>query len=203
MNRHAAGLATALTSILLGAAVPAAADETIVFLRHGEKPTEGLGQLSCQGLHRSLALPAVLGARFGPPAAIFAPDPGIQKDDKGTAYSYVRPLATIEPTAIVMGRPVETRLGFKDIDALKTALLSPKFANKVVFVAWEHHFIEDLVKQWVRDGGGAKAAAAVPAWSDDDFDSLYILTIGADGRVTFRLEAEQLNGQSSNCSFGP
>jgi len=31
--------------------------ETIVFLRHGEKPQRGLGQSTCQGLNRVLALP--------------------------------------------------------------------------------------------------------------------------------------------------
>jgi len=36
------------------------AEETIVFFRHGEKPSAGLGQLTCQGLNRALALPDVL-----------------------------------------------------------------------------------------------------------------------------------------------
>ena len=36
------------------------ATETIVFVRHGEKPANGLGQLDCQGFNRALALPAVI-----------------------------------------------------------------------------------------------------------------------------------------------
>jgi hypothetical protein len=36
------------------------ADTTIVIVRHGEKPPAGLGQLSCQGLNRALALSQVL-----------------------------------------------------------------------------------------------------------------------------------------------
>lgn len=36
------------------------AETTIVIIRHGEKPSAGLGQLSCQGLNRALALPQVL-----------------------------------------------------------------------------------------------------------------------------------------------
>ena len=31
-----------------------------MFLRHGEKPSGGYGQLTCQGLNRSLALPDIL-----------------------------------------------------------------------------------------------------------------------------------------------
>ena len=41
-------------------------------LRHGEKPLLGLGQLTCKGLNRALALPQVLLAKFGKPSFIFA-----------------------------------------------------------------------------------------------------------------------------------
>jgi hypothetical protein len=80
--------------------------ETIVLVRHGEKPDKGLGQLDCQGLNRALALPPVIAKTFGRPSAIFAPDPSRQKQDDGVSYDYVRPLATIEPTAIFFGLPV-------------------------------------------------------------------------------------------------
>jgi hypothetical protein len=82
----------------------ARAEQTIVFLRHGEKPPLGLGQLDCQGPNRALALPAVLQAKFGKASAIYAPDPGSKAKDKGVEYNYIRPLATIEPTAIRLGR---------------------------------------------------------------------------------------------------
>jgi hypothetical protein len=49
--------------------------ETIVCVRHGEKPPGGLGQLNCRGLNRSLALPDVLLKKFGVPQFIFAPNP--------------------------------------------------------------------------------------------------------------------------------
>ena len=78
---------------------PACADVTIVIVRHGEKPAQGLGQLSCQGLNRALALPRVLLSRYGDPVAIYAPNPAVQKLDKGVPYAYVRPLATIERLA--------------------------------------------------------------------------------------------------------
>jgi len=57
--------------------------ETIVFVRHGEKPSKGLGQLNCKGLNRTLALPSVMAKLFGPLEAIFAPDPSDQKVDDG------------------------------------------------------------------------------------------------------------------------
>jgi len=92
--------------------------ETIVFVRHGEKPAGGFGQLDCQGLNRALALPAVIAAKFGKPDAIYAPNPSMQKKDDGALYDYVRPLATIEPTAIQYGMPVNTTYGFAQYDEL-------------------------------------------------------------------------------------
>ena len=82
--------------------------ETIVVLRHGEKAVGGLGQLNCMGLNRSLALPKLLIGRFGRADAIFAPNPAsrVRENSFSTrSYSYVRPLATIEPTAIQLGLP--------------------------------------------------------------------------------------------------
>jgi len=43
----------------------AVAVETIVFVRHGEKPANDLGQLTFQGLNRALALPDVLIKKYG------------------------------------------------------------------------------------------------------------------------------------------
>jgi hypothetical protein len=57
--------------------------ETIVSIRHSEKPGAGLGQLNCNGLNRALALPQVIAKSFGKPARIFAPDPSDRKLDGG------------------------------------------------------------------------------------------------------------------------
>src|ERR1700761_4946196 len=89
--------------------------ETIVCLRHGEKPHGGLGQLTPRGLNRSMALPKLLLAKYGKPKFIFACNPAQKVDEtpphvveKGdeNKYYYLRPLVTIEPTAIQCGLPV-------------------------------------------------------------------------------------------------
>jgi hypothetical protein len=91
--------------LLTGAAAKSDnAVETVIFVRHGEKAKGGLGQLSCQGLNRALALPSVIAKTFGRPDAIFAPDPN--KQIANEPFDYVRALATIEPTAIFFGLPV-------------------------------------------------------------------------------------------------
>ena len=99
------------------------AAETIVFVRHGEKPEGGFEQLNCQGLNRALALPSAIANSFGRPEAIFAPNPSLPKEDAGKLYDYIRPLATIEPTAIQFGLPVDVSVGFDDREGLQAALV--------------------------------------------------------------------------------
>ncbi|MDE1995577.1 MAG: hypothetical protein KGI75_23965 [Rhizobiaceae bacterium] len=178
-----------------------AATETIVFLRHGEKPEAGLGQLSCQGLNRALALPPVLTRLFGRPAAIFAPNPSRRKDDGGTSYDYVRPLATIEPTAIDLGMPVDTSFGYDDIAGLKAALAAPDLRDKLVFVAWEHKQIVDLARELMSENAGDPKS--IPKWHGKDFDALYVLRVTRNAgaaTVAFERLAEGLDGQSQACA---
>ncbi|MCC8393239.1 histidine phosphatase family protein [Paraburkholderia sp. MMS20-SJTR3] len=182
------------------AAVVDANTETLVFVRHGEKPREGYGQLNCQGLNRALALPAVIAAKFGKPDAIYAPDPGQQKNDNGHPYYYVRPLATIEPTAIQFQMPVQTPYGLDQIERLGNALVAPAYRGKLIVIAWEHRLIEQLLRQMLAAHGGD--AADVPKWQSDDFDSIYIVRLDwRDGtpRASFRHEHQGLDGRSTDC----
>lgn len=175
------------------------ADATIVIVRHGEKPALGLGQLSCYGLNRSLALAPVLLSHYGKPVAIYAPNPSLKKVDKGVSYAYVRPLATIEPLAIRVGLPVNIDWGMADISHLAEALLAQTDGTQVV--AWEHHFGEELAKYLLTAAGGNPVS--VPKWSDADFDSVYVVHVTGsdkDRRATFALENEGLNNLSSDCA---
>jgi len=177
--------------------------ETLIFVRHGEKPPTGQGQLSCKGLNRSLALPAVIAAKYGKPAAIYAPDPGEQKNDDGKPYYYVRPLATVEPTAIQFGLPVQTPYGYSQIAALGRVLVDPKWRGQTVLVGWEHHEIEALVRQILAaHGNAADAASHVPHWRSADFDSIYVVRIDwhdATPHASFSHEREGLDDRSSDC----
>ncbi|MGZ9713759.1 histidine phosphatase family protein [Glaciimonas sp. GNP009] len=179
------------------------ADETIVFIRHGEKPESEFGQLNCQGLNRSLALPANLINKFGKPDAIFAPNPNptaLQKES-GKIFFYVRPLATIEPTAVRLGLPINLQFGIKDSADLQAALLSPNYKNAVIFVAWEHTWAQKIVQSLV-ESMDKNEAAKVPLWDRGDFDSIYVVRItgeAADRRVTFSLDKQGLNGLPNSC----
>jgi hypothetical protein len=187
-------------------AAEARADETIVFLRHGEKPTGGYGQITCQGFNRSLALPTVLLGKFGTPNVIYAPSPAVKVTDTAGSFYYVRPLATIEPLAIKLGMPVNTKYGYNAISSLQTALISTGYASSTIFVAWEHLQLQKLVQNIMNAYGGH---VVVPAWASTDYDSLYVVhvtyTTAADGttipNAQFYRDAEGLNGQPTTCPY--
>jgi hypothetical protein len=58
--------------------------------------------------------------------------------DEGKPFDYVRPLATIEPTAIRFGLPVNASIGVSDPTGLQTELQRPEYHNALVIAAWEH-----------------------------------------------------------------
>ncbi len=178
--------------------------ETIVLMRHGEKPDGGLGQLNCQGLNRALALPQVLQGKYGRPAAIFVPNPGEAKSDEGHEYNYIRPLATIEPMAIQLGLPVNTQWGFDDIRPLNRTLAGDEYSNATVFVVWQHRYLIKIAKDVMRDMGGDPYL--VPDWRSDDFDSMYVITVHNDANgkrhATLRIDHQGLNNLSAVCPGG-
>ena len=167
-----------------------------MFTRHGEKRAQSFGQLSCQGLNRALALPDVLLKKFGTPAAIFAPDPSKRITDHGKQFDYVRPLVTIEPTAIRLEMPVNTQYGFEDLQPLQDALTAKEYQDTTLFVAWEHRMIVKLLKQMIKHYGGNPDS--IPAWAEDDFDSIYIVTLGQN-TMKLTQDKEGLNQQSTLC----
>ena len=195
---HASLLPRILTllSLLASAALTGTAcaqqTETIVCIRHGEKPAQEIGQINAQGLNRALALPDVLLKKYPHPQFIFAPgtkDKVTNRDTK-IEYSYVRPLITIEPTAIRAGLPVNADYGFKDIKGLERELLKPAYQNSMVYVAWEHRALQKMVTKLVADLGGKDT---VPEWPHSDYDSIFLITIRTVNKtrtVNFRVAHE-------------
>jgi hypothetical protein len=173
--------------------------ETLVCIRHGEKPVGGLGQLNCRGLNRALALPDVLLKKYGQPQFIFAPNPN-EKIDGVPGYYYVRPLMTIEPTAVRCDLPVNTEFGYLHIKGLEDELKKARYDNATIFISWEHVLLHDFVKDVVKDNGGNPSE--VPDWSGKDYDSIYLVKItraGGHTFVAFTQDHEGLNNLSDNC----
>jgi hypothetical protein len=180
------------------------AQETIVAIRHAEKPRTSLGQLTCKGLNRALALPKVLIARYGKPDRIYAPDPGTRIAQLGNlSYSYVRPLMTIEPTAIQLQLPVNALIGFKNVGQLRKEVLAAENANSVIYLAWEHAYLNEFAKRLLKAYG--EDPSRVPDWPNDDYDRIYIFRIknaGEKKELTFSVEQQGLTGSLSDVCPG-
>ncbi|AMG99808.1 Uncharacterised protein [Serratia liquefaciens] len=180
-----------LAALLLSQSV--LAQETLIFVRHGEKPANDSGQLTCTGLNRALALPDVLLDRYGKPDFIFAAGP---KENK--TGSSLRALSTIMPTAVRVGLPIGIQFHADDIAGLQQELLSDKYQNSRIFIAWEHKNLDKAVKNIVAARGGD--ASLVPEWPGSDFDSIFVVTLD-QGKVSFRQEREGLTQLAESCPF--
>ena len=178
--------------------------ETLVFVRHGEKPADvDNGQLTCQGFNRSIALATVLLSRFGMPNYLFAAEPVEKQDDNGNNYYYLRALATIEPTAVAAGQTVNLKYDKSDIDGMENELMKSTYQSSLVFVAWEHTEMDELVANIVHDNGGD--SSVVPAWPDDDYDSIFVVTLVRSNNQTltsFFHDFEGLDNQGTVCPSG-
>ena len=198
MTKRLCVVTIAVAAIAL-TALDARAEETIVFFRHAEKPSGGNGQLTCQGLNRSLALANVLVNRFGPADWGYAPNPAAKISDPAGSFFYVRPLATLEPAAIRSGISVNTNYAYNDIAGLQSILIRSSKASDTVYVAWEHDYLVRVVQSIMNAYGGG---AAVPPWISGDYDALYIVhvTYNTSGiQAWFELGRQGLNGQPTTC----
>ena len=176
--------------------------ETLVLIRHGEKPAKGLGLLTCKGLNRALLLPDFFAANFDRPDYIFVPNPAVKATEihgDGKRYDYVRPLLTIGPTAIRYGVPVNTQLPFNAPDLLADTLLDAKYHNDTIYVAWEHANLEEFAHIVLKRFGDE---TAVKEWANNDFDRYYVFRIDwntVPATLKFEERSENLGAISEKC----
>ncbi|MFW0754908.1 histidine phosphatase family protein [Pseudomonas sp. H11T01] len=159
-------------------AQPADGTQTLVFLRHAEKPAGGLGQLNCQGLNRAIDLATLLPEKFGKANYVFAANPtrNVKEGEQDNAYSYIRPLMTINPSAIKLGLPVNISFSANDTSDLADELLQNKYHNSIIYTAWSHGYLPKLINTVAKEAVGEKRPI-IEDWESNDFDSLYVLTL--------------------------
>lgn len=163
--------------------------QTLVFLRHGEKPDNDSGQLTGKGLNRALALADLLISRYGRADALYAAAPKQSK-----LGNSLRSLQTITPVAIRLSLPVHLEFHAKETKALRDALLDKAHHRHTVFVVWEHDNLVKVVRDILKQTGGDYSD--MPVWARDDFDSLWVLTITREEQdisITFSQEKQGLN----------
>lgn len=184
-------------------AQPADGVQTLVFMRHAEKPADGLGQLTCQGLNRAIDLATLLPQKYGKADYVFAANPSRQVEEgaEDDAYSYVRPMMTINPSAIKLGLPINLEFSANDTRQLANELTDDKYHNSTVYTAWSHGYLPELINTVAGKATGKKVSLTED-WADSDFDSLYVLTLTwHNGKATLlsRVDKQGLNNGAKAC----
>ncbi|WDG53987.1 histidine phosphatase family protein [Pseudomonas chlororaphis] len=184
-------------------AQPVDGTQTLVFLRHAEKPPGGLGQLNCQGLNRAIDLASLLPEKFGKANYVFAANPtrNVEEGELDNSYSYIRPLMTISPSAIKLGLPVNIEFSANDTSELADELLHDRYHNSIIYTAWSHGYLPELINKVAREAVGEKRTIT-DDWASNDFDSLYVLTLTwHNGKATLdsRSYKQGLDNGEENC----
>ncbi|WP_322615395.1 histidine phosphatase family protein [Pseudomonas sp. BIC9C] len=184
-------------------AQPMDGTQTLVFLRHGEKPAAGLGQLNCQGLNRAIDLATLLPEKFGKANYVFAANPtrNVEEGEFDNSYSYIRPLMTISPSAIKLGLPVNINFSANDTSDLAEELLHDKYHNSVIYTAWSHGYLPELINTVAGEATGKKMTLTQD-WESSDYDSLYVLTLtwhNGKASVQSNVYKQGLNNGSETC----
>ncbi len=137
----------------------------VMIIRHAEKTEDAKldkdPNLSPRGYQRAEALAKVIRDRFPKPDFLIA-----TKKSKGSN----RPAETITPLSKALDEPIETT--YKDEEFAQVAhevLTDPKYAGKVVLIAWHHGKIPELAKAL-----GVKNAPE--KWNSKVFDRVWEIT---------------------------
>ncbi|MDO7887616.1 histidine phosphatase family protein [Hymenobacter cheonanensis] len=138
----------------------------VVIIRHGEKPADG-DNLSCAGLNRALALPAVLD-RLLPTPPNYAYVPIIGTNDDST--SQARMFQTITPYAVRHNLCVNSDYAVDNAKGLAQEL---RRQRGTALVVWEHNAISEIAKQLGLD--------EELEWPDEDFDSIWTIDFSGGG----------------------
>lgn len=180
-------------------------EQKVYLVRHVEAHPSGNfenGNYVCQGQWRALGANGRLSDLMSPrkPDHIFTSNPNNIIGCSGTC-SYIRPSLTVAPFAIQHNLPL-TLADFQWNDAVDLAQAlfnraSPHFkhpeSGSTILVGWEHAHIEKAVKYLLTSMyQNAGAAAQVPAWGFEDYDSVWELSTDKHGHLTFRNTCEAI-----------
>jgi phosphohistidine phosphatase SixA len=157
-----------------------AQDTTVVLLRHAERQSmfDGDSLLAATGFKRAQALVTPLKA--------FKPTALYTSDLKRTQQ-------TLEPLASALGLKPLTR-SKEGSEALAAEILRDQ-RGQTVIVCWHH----DLMKKLAR-GLGVKGA--IPYWSLDTYDRLWVVHISAKGEATFEDRPQDLSPGTTRVTEG-
>ncbi len=180
-----------------GAVVPAGINksETVYIIRHAEAhptPNWDDGNYICAGQWRALDLPIALQGKISP-TMVYSLDPaqaiaGSTSASGQKDWSYVRPALTVEPYAIANNLPFYLAADFElsgpDTLASNFFFTGGTLSSQSVLLSWEHAHIPTLVNALLASYYTSGTPPTVPAWASNDYDSIWTVTIDANGNVS-------------------
>lgn len=178
-----------------GAHVPAGANvnERVYIVRHADAHPDPAsrfenGNYVGAGQWRALDLPRALRGKISPDE-VYSIDPSQSFAVPGTHVSYVRPSLTVLPYVIANNLPYHLVSEFSLTDADVATLASDyfftggRFSNHTVLLAWESSRIKPLLGALL-DSYAAGAPVPTPTWPSTDYDTIWTVTLDAQGNVT-------------------
>jgi hypothetical protein len=151
------------------------ANNTVLLIRHSEKPETGIG-LTSQGQAR-----AQLYAKYFQPFQEEGLSILVDSLFAGAdSASSIRPRLTLEPLSKASGLPLHQKIGTKDSEVLVHELKTEPH-GKHPLIAWRHGEIPALLAAF-----GAAPEKILPngKWPDDVYDWVILLNIGPDGQLS-------------------
>lgn len=165
------------------------ANNTVLIVRHAEKPAEGAG-LTPMGEAR-----AQLYAKYFRPFQEEGLSISVDCLYAGAdSKNSIRPRLTLEPLSKATGLPLHLNVGTKDPEALVHELKTEAHGQNPL-IAWRHGEIPALLTAF-----GVAPEKVIPngKWPDDIFDWVIVITTGPDGQpVSAKLIHEHLSVPAS------
>lgn len=154
----------------------------VLIIRHAEKPDDATDEnLSKRGFERANALATVIPNDFVRPDFLFA--------TRKSSHSN-RPMETIEPLSKALRLTIVTSFKDDEFAALAHELLTnPKYAGKIVLIAWHHGKIPQLAH-------ALGATAAPDKWNGKEFDRVWEISYSNGGATWKNLPQKALPGDS-------
>lgn len=170
-------------------------NQTLHIVRHVEAhPTAFFadGNYVAAGQWRALALPDALRGKINP-TQVYSTDPaqvgaGTTSSSGYSNWSNPAPALTVQPYAIANKLPYRLVTEFLINDANSPQLASDyffrngKFANQTTLLGWQYVQIPATINALITRY--SQYSGLVPAWSPTDYDSIWTVTLDAQGNLT-------------------
>lgn len=174
--------------VVLSLAFQVQAQDSVIIIRHGEKPAKG-DNLTCKGLNRAIAIPRVLTSQFSVPLYTYVPQ---LTCDNATKHS--RMFQTVLPLAARYNLTINSEFEkskTKEVAKGIKSVLGEQQKTGTILVVWEHKNILPIAT--------ALGVADAQPWADDDYDSIWIITQPGTKMARLVKTKEGLNGVSDQC----